>query len=141
MPSDAGRGRRAALTSNVAPRGDPRRPDLLHRQHGPELHPALAQGTRRGNDFDVVRLADDVEDMQIAYGVDTDGNNGINRLTGGGGDPTIRPERLVRQAGGDEWVPTSRATAVDDASSSRRRPRPTRSPRDPAPRTARGSTP
>jgi hypothetical protein len=33
------------------------------------LHPALAQGTRRGAKFDVVTLADDVEDMQIAYGV------------------------------------------------------------------------
>ncbi len=33
-------------------------------------HPALAQGTRRANAFDVVTLADDVEDMQIAYGVD-----------------------------------------------------------------------
>jgi hypothetical protein len=34
------------------------------------LHPALSQGTRRGNNFDIVTLADDVEDMQIAYGVD-----------------------------------------------------------------------
>lgn len=33
------------------------------------LHPALSQGTRHGNTFDVVTLADDVEDMQIAYGV------------------------------------------------------------------------
>jgi hypothetical protein len=42
------------------------------------LHPALAQGTRRGNAFDVVTLADDVEDMQIAYGVDVNGNNSID---------------------------------------------------------------
>ena len=42
------------------------------------LHPALAQGTRRGNSFDVVQLADDVEDMQIAYGVDKNGNNAID---------------------------------------------------------------
>jgi hypothetical protein len=42
------------------------------------LHPALAQGTRRGNNFDVVTLADDVEDMQIAYGVDKNGNNAID---------------------------------------------------------------
>ena len=33
-------------------------------------HPGLAQGIRRGAAFDVVRIADDVEDMQIAYGVD-----------------------------------------------------------------------
>jgi prepilin-type N-terminal cleavage/methylation domain-containing protein len=43
-----------------------------------KLHPALAQGTRRGMKFDVVTLADDVEDMQIAYGVDKNGNNAID---------------------------------------------------------------
>jgi prepilin-type N-terminal cleavage/methylation domain-containing protein len=42
------------------------------------LHPALAQGTRRGPTFDVVTLADDVEDMQIAYGVDKNGNSAID---------------------------------------------------------------
>ena len=42
------------------------------------LHPALAQGTRRGAAFDVVTLADDVEDMQIAYGVDVNGNNSVD---------------------------------------------------------------
>jgi len=42
------------------------------------LHPALAQGSRRGATFDVVTLADDVEDMQIAYGVDLNGNNRID---------------------------------------------------------------
>src|SRR5207244_4158027 len=42
------------------------------------VHPALAQGTRRGTSFDLVTLADDVEDMQIAYGVDKNGNNGID---------------------------------------------------------------
>jgi hypothetical protein len=42
------------------------------------LHPALAQGTRRGTTFDVVTLADDVEDMQVAYGVDKNGNNAID---------------------------------------------------------------
>jgi type IV pilus assembly PilW-like protein len=41
------------------------------------LHPALAQGTRRGNTFDVVTLADDVEDMQIAYGVAKIGKEAI----------------------------------------------------------------
>ncbi len=42
------------------------------------LHPSLAQGTRRGARFDVVALADDIEDMQIAYGVDRNGNNAID---------------------------------------------------------------
>jgi type II secretory pathway pseudopilin PulG len=41
------------------------------------LHPALAQGTRRGANFDVVTLADDVEDMQIAYGVAKNNSNAI----------------------------------------------------------------
>ncbi len=42
------------------------------------LHPSLARGTRRGARFDVVALADDVEDMQIAYGVDRNGNNAVD---------------------------------------------------------------
>ena len=42
------------------------------------LHPSLAQGARRGARFDVVALADDIEDMQIAYGVDRNGNNAID---------------------------------------------------------------
>lgn len=33
-------------------------------------HPALAQGIRRGDAFDVQTIADDVENMQVAYGVD-----------------------------------------------------------------------
>ncbi|HEY6050497.1 MAG TPA: PilW family protein, partial [Thermoanaerobaculia bacterium] len=74
-------------------------------------HPALAQGTRRGNQFDVVRLADDVEDMQIAYGVDTDGNGAINRLV-----PTVAgtdtDTNVSTQAGGDEWRPNAAGEAV-----------------------------
>ncbi len=42
------------------------------------LHPSLARGTRRGERFDVVALADEVEDMQVAYGVDGNGNNAID---------------------------------------------------------------
>jgi prepilin-type N-terminal cleavage/methylation domain-containing protein len=41
------------------------------------LHPALAQAARRGGKFDVVPLADDIEDMQIAYGADLPDANGI----------------------------------------------------------------
>jgi hypothetical protein len=67
------------------------------------VHPVLSQGTRRGAAFDVTPLADDVEDMQIAYGVDTDNNEAINRLT----PPTATdPDNSVsNQPGGDEWVP------------------------------------
>ncbi len=69
-------------------------------------HPALAQGTRRGNRFDVVHLADDVEDMQIAYGVDRDNNNAINRNAGFPLDPVTDPDLNVSTAaGGDEWRP------------------------------------
>jgi prepilin-type N-terminal cleavage/methylation domain-containing protein len=66
-------------------------------------HPALAQGTRRGLAFDVVTLADDVEDMQIAYGVDTDANDQINRtVAASGADPDENVSTVVGQ---DEWVP------------------------------------
>lgn len=56
-------------------------------------HPFLAQGIRRGNNVEVVRLADDVEDMQIAYGVDVD-------ATADGLDPI-----LAAGVGNDEFTP------------------------------------
>ena len=56
-----------------------------------------------GTQFDVVRLADDVEDMQIAYGVDTDGNGAINRLTAV--TATDTDQNVSTQVGGDEWRP------------------------------------
>ncbi len=77
-------------------------------------HPALAQGIRRGGVFDVILIADDVEDMQIAYGVDThppavpprpfDGDDAITRI------PVVPPALNVDPnvstvEGGDEWVP------------------------------------
>ena len=66
-------------------------------------HPVLAEGTRRGVAFDVVTLADDVEDMQIAYGVDTDGNNAINRIAAS--TASDADSSVSSQPGGDEWVP------------------------------------
>jgi prepilin-type N-terminal cleavage/methylation domain-containing protein len=67
-------------------------------------HPALAQGTRRGSAFEVVRIADDVEDMQIAYGVDLDGDNRVTRFSAPSPpddpDPNVSP-----LADDDEWVP------------------------------------
>ena len=65
-------------------------------------HPALTQGTRRGDKFDVVTLADDIEDMQIAYGVDTNGDNAVGRL---GTSPQGSDANVSTQADGDEWVP------------------------------------
>jgi len=74
------------------------------------LHPALARALRRGRRFDVVALAEDVEDLQVAYGVDglygSDGNAPDGKLgrlvlaTESDPDPEVstRPD-------GDEWAP------------------------------------
>lgn len=77
------------------------------------IHPFLAQGIRRGNAFDVTRLADDVEDMQIAYGIDTNGDNALTVL------PPLTPPFLVNvdpnvstAIGGDEWRPNVATEAV-----------------------------
>jgi hypothetical protein len=66
-----------------------------------DLHPALAEGIRRGDKFDVVTLADDVEDMQVAYGVDLDNNSQINITTGA---PSF-DSNVSSDKDGDEWVP------------------------------------
>lgn len=63
-------------------------------------HPFLAQGIRRGNNVEVVRLADDVEDMQVAYGVDVD-------ATADGLDPIVSPA-----VGGDEFTPNVNGEAA-----------------------------
>jgi prepilin-type N-terminal cleavage/methylation domain-containing protein len=81
-------------------------------------HPFLAQGTRRGNAFQVDRLAEDVEDMQVAYGIDgiitgiTD--NALTVI------PPIPPALNVdpnvsTAVDGDEWVPnvTGETAPVD----------------------------
>ena len=74
------------------------------------LHPVLAQGVRRGARFDVFPLADDVEDLQVAYGVD--GLYGLDSVQPDGslgrllptspGDPD--PDSSS-QPDGDEWAP------------------------------------
>jgi prepilin-type N-terminal cleavage/methylation domain-containing protein len=73
-------------------------------------HPALAQGIRRGDGFDVVTIADDVEDMQVAYGVDglygndaVGQNNALGRLVPVAGDDT--DPNVSTQPDGDEWAP------------------------------------
>lgn len=74
------------------------------------VHPTLARGVRRGARFDVVPVAEDVEDLQAAYGVDglsasdaffPDGVVGrLVGVTAGDPDPSTST-----QVDGDEWVP------------------------------------
>jgi len=73
------------------------------------IHPFLAQGYRRGNAFEVSHLADDVEDMQVAYGIDSNGDSAVTRLTGGGCAPTADdPDpNFSTTAGCDEWFPNA----------------------------------
>ena len=82
------------------------------------IHPFLAQGIRRGNAFDVTRLADDVEDMQVAYGIDTDGNGAVTRLCVTAPPyPANDPDPNVSTtAGCDEWFPNAVGESpVDDS--------------------------
>lgn len=75
-------------------------------------HPALAQGLRRGSRFDVVPFVEDVEDLQVAYGVDglygSDGvvpDGAIGRLV----PPTAQdPDPYFSsRTNGDEWAPNA----------------------------------
>ena len=68
-------------------------------------HPYLAQGVRRGDRFEVTPLADDVEDLQIAYGVDSNGDNSVTRTA----PPTTYDSDLnySNVAGDDEWRPNA----------------------------------
>ncbi len=72
-------------------------------------HPGLAEGIRRGASFDVIRIADDVEDMQVAYGVDgfVPGYPPDGRLTRFSTPaPPDDPDPDVSTAvDDDEWVP------------------------------------
>jgi len=83
------------------------------------LHPFLAQGIRRGNAFEVTRLADDVEDMQVAYGIDGDGDGSVTRSTSGGCDPAGNPDdpdpNFSTTAGCDEWFPNVTGEGAVDA--------------------------
>jgi hypothetical protein len=74
--------------------------DTADPQH---LHPYLAQATRRGDHFIIENLADDVEDMQIAYGIDANDDGAVTRTcptTGNDVDPNFST-----QANCDEWRP------------------------------------
>jgi prepilin-type N-terminal cleavage/methylation domain-containing protein len=77
-------------------------------------HPFLAQGIRRDRVFEVTRLAEDVEDLQVAYGIDADGNNAVSRQTGGGcaqtvDDPDANYSNIVNC---DEWRPNVTGEAI-----------------------------
>jgi prepilin-type N-terminal cleavage/methylation domain-containing protein len=90
--------------------------------------PALVQAVRRGTRFDTTTIiADEVEDMQIAYGVDTDGNNAINRLVATGGADTDPNVSTV--ADGDEWAPNVDGEAVFTAADFVAAPAPLSCPR------------
>jgi prepilin-type N-terminal cleavage/methylation domain-containing protein len=69
-------------------------------------HPSLAQATRRGDKFDVAVIAEDVEDMQIAYGVDLNGDNRVTRTAALAPPEDIDPN-VSTQQNGDEWVPNA----------------------------------
>jgi prepilin-type N-terminal cleavage/methylation domain-containing protein len=75
------------------------------------LHPYLAQGIRRGDKFEVTPLADDVEDLQIAYGIDTTDlagtglpDNAITRQ-GGPNPPYDSDTNSSNVQNKDEWRP------------------------------------
>ena len=68
-------------------------------------HPILSKGTRYGNAFEVVPIADDVEDLQIAYGVDSDNTETIGRITGNPPTATDPEVNDSNQPGKDKWVP------------------------------------
>jgi hypothetical protein len=79
-------------------------------------HPALWQGTRRGSgQFELEKLAEDVEDMQIAYGVDSNDDGSVTRS---GGCPLTADDpdpNFSTQDGCDEWVPNGPGESpVDD---------------------------
>jgi hypothetical protein len=104
--------RRAAVLDDVVFFVDDSDPD----------HPALARAVRRGTRFDVVPLAEDIEDLQVAYGVD-----GLYRsdavLPDGAVGRLVPPTPEDADAGvsnridGDEWVPNvagERPLSADD---------------------------
>jgi type II secretory pathway pseudopilin PulG len=74
------------------------------------VHPTLARAVRRGARFDVVALAEDVEDLQVAYGVD--GLYGGDAVLPDGSVGRLVPatdadpdSSTSTRKDGDEWVP------------------------------------
>lgn len=80
-------------------------------------HPALWQGMRHGQTaFEIEKLADDVEDMQIAYGVDANDDGAVTRDTAACPlNPNDPDPNFSTTDGCDEWVPNGSGEApVDD---------------------------
>jgi prepilin-type N-terminal cleavage/methylation domain-containing protein len=82
-------------------------------------HPFLAQGIRRGDAYEVTRLAEDVEDMQVAYGIDgiVAGipDNAVTRDAGCAIDPATDPDpNFSTVSGCDEWVPNVTGETAPD---------------------------
>lgn len=70
------------------------------------LHPFLAQGIRRGDKFEVSRLAEDVEDMQVAYGIDANDDGSVTRDIACSAITALDPDpNYSTKAGCDEWRP------------------------------------
>ena len=67
------------------------------------LHPSLVQGIRRGDKFDITTIADDVEDMQISYGVDLNGDDAVTRPGAPAGRDTDLNTSTAKDQ--DEWAP------------------------------------
>ena len=67
-------------------------------------HPYLAQGIRRGDHFEVTALADDVEDLQIAYGVDVNSDGSVTRQDGLNPPLDVDPN-VSLGFDADEWRP------------------------------------
>lgn len=69
-------------------------------------HPFLGQGIRRGDKFEITILAEDVEDLQIAYGVDGNDDGAVTRSGAGPfTDPLNRDPNASTVADDDEWRP------------------------------------
>ncbi len=81
-------------------------------------HPVLAQGTRRFDtgtgktSFDILPLADDVEDMQIAYGIDSNNDEEVGRKAANPPTVTDPDTNVSTTIDADEWSPNVPGEAV-----------------------------
>lgn len=77
------------------------------------LHPFLAQGIRRGDKFQVSRMAEDVEDMQVAYGIDANDDGAVTRDVACSAISATDPDfNYSTAANCDEWRPNVNGEAA-----------------------------
>jgi type II secretory pathway pseudopilin PulG len=77
------------------------------------VHPFLAQGIRRGDKFEVSRIAEDVEDMQVAYGIDANDDGSVTRDLACSAISPLDPDpNYSTVAGCDEWSPNVNGEAA-----------------------------